>query len=212
MAAGRSLTSASIEGSVRASAGFAAWRHSLRGVAGVRLDAEFYFSSHPRDPACAPGQGDAALAAQCCGRTMVAIGAALVIGFAAFPAYSGPVAMWLLPGWRSAAAVASTGEIVEARLAIQGMDCPAFAVAITHDLQHAPCVIIARVHYPSGRAVVLYSASAALTTRLVQAVAAGYHSRPICIVPVARCSAKDDSPPGKTSMKSIAKLVVVAAL
>lgn len=166
---------------VGASAAFAAWRPYLLGVTGLLLAAGFYFAYRPRKTACAPGEACAAPSAQRRGRAALWIGTVLVIGFAAFPAYSGPVARWLLPGsGRAAVATASSQKIAEARLAIQGMDCQACAVAITHNLQTTPGVISARVLYPSGRAVVRYRSGAVTTAKLVEAVAAaGYRSHPM---------------------------------
>jgi len=166
---------------VGVSAAFAAWRPYLLGVTGALLAAGFYFAYRPRRHVCALGQACALPSAQRRGRTALWVGTGLVIAFAAFPAYSGPVARWLLPdGGISAVQTTAAGEIVEARLAIQGMDCQACAVAITHNLQNTPGVISARVLYPSGRAVVRYRAGAVSISGLVKAVAAaGYRSHPM---------------------------------
>jgi mercuric ion transport protein len=166
---------------VGASAAFTAWRPYLLGITGLLLAAGFYFAYRPRKGECAAGETCAIPSTQRRSRTTLWIGTALVIAFVAFPEYSGPVARWLLPGGRAAAAPATAaGKLAEAKLAIQGMDCPACAVAITHNLQNTPGVVSARVLYSSGRAVVRYRAGAVSTRQLVQAVAAaGYRSHPM---------------------------------
>lgn len=166
---------------VGASAAFSAWRPYLLGITGFLLAAGFYFAYRPRRSGCAAGEACAIPSAQRRGRTTLWIGTALVIALAAFPAYSGPVARWLLPGGRATAVPAtSTEKITETNLAIQGMDCPACAVTITHNLQNTPGVISADVQYSSGRAAVRYRVGAVSIRQLVAAVAAaGYSSHPM---------------------------------
>lgn len=164
---------------VGASAAFAAWRPYLLGITGALLAAGFYFAYRPAKAECAPGEACATPQGKRGQRVALWIATAVVAAFAAFPYYSAPVARALLPG-ASAAQAQSGGKIVETRLAIQGMDCQACAVAITHNLKTTPGVVNAHVFYPAGRAVVRYRAGQVTVARLVQAVAlAGYRSHPM---------------------------------
>jgi len=161
------------------STALAAWRPVLLGATSVLLVVGFYFAYRPAKVACAPDGACAAPGAKRRGRTALWVATGLVIAFAAFPYYSGPVAMSLLPG-ASAAAVQPTGTITESRLAIEGMDCSACAVAITNNLKTTPGVVSAEVFYPAGRAIVRYRAGAVSVAQLEQAVAAaGYRSHPL---------------------------------
>lgn len=161
------------------STALAAWRPVLLGATGVLLAAGFYLSYRPAKAACAPDGGCAAPGAKRRGRAALWAATGLAMAFAAFPYYSGPVAISLLPG-ASAAAVQPTGKITESRLAIEGMDCSACAVAIAHNLKTTPGVVSAEVLYPAGRAVVRYHAGAVSVAQLEQAVAAaGYRSHPL---------------------------------
>jgi mercuric ion transport protein len=163
---------------VGASAALAAWRPYLLAATGILLAAGFYFAYRPA-AACAPGEACAVPAAKHRGRIALWCATALVVAFAAFPSYSGPVATWLLPG-PGPAATAPAGRIEQTSLAIQGMDCSACAVAITHNLQRTPGVVHAQVSYPAGRAVVSYRAGEVTTAQLIKAVAAaGYRSHPM---------------------------------
>ena len=164
---------------VGASAAFAAWRPWLLAITGALLAAGFYFAYRPAKAECAPGEACAATRGRRGQRVGLWIATALVAAVAAFPYYSAPVARALLPG-SGAMQPQPTGKIVEAQLAIQGMDCQACAVAITHNLKATPGVVDAKVLYPAGRAVVRYRAGQVTVARLVHAVAlAGYRSHPM---------------------------------
>lgn len=155
---------------------FASWRPYLLGVTGALLAAGFYFAYRPAKCACAPNSACAEPMAKRRGRRALWIAGALVLSFAAFPYFSGRVAGWVLPKSHGAALTAGA-KTQETTLAIEGMDCPACAVAITHNLNRVPGVVSAQVDYPRSRAVVRYRIGEVTTGQLSAAVAAaGYRS------------------------------------
>ena len=84
-------------GIVGAAAFFAAWRPLLLVITFGLLGAGFYFAyAGPREAACEPGSACEQPASKRAGRVWLWIATALVVLFAAFPYYSGPVAKFLL--------------------------------------------------------------------------------------------------------------------
>ena len=81
---------------VGASAAFAAWRPYLLAVTFALLGLGFYYAYRPAKEACEPGAVCARPGVGRSGRIALWIAALLVVAFAAFPYYSGPVANLLL--------------------------------------------------------------------------------------------------------------------
>lgn len=164
---------------VGAAAAFAAWRPYLLVATAALLAAGFYFAYRPGRRTCAPNGACEEPAVKRRGRGALWAVSVLVLAFAAFPYYSGPVAGWLGPQKRGAA-MAPSGKIQQTTLAIEGMDCPACAVAITNNLKGIPGVVSAQVSYHTGRATIRYEAGKVSSPQLAAAVAAaGYRSHPL---------------------------------
>lgn len=148
---------------VGASSFFAAWRPYLLGVTFALLGLGFYFAYRPAARTCEPGAACTLPAAGRSGRLGLWISTVLVVGFAAFPYYSGPVASQVLAGPKTnQAQTLATAPLARERvvLAVEGLDCPACAVALETKLRATPGISKASVSYEKRQAEVEYDGSA----------------------------------------------------
>lgn len=140
-----------------ASALFAAWRPYLLIATFALLGLGFYFAYRPARQVCEPGAACARPGMAASGRLMLWIVTALVVVFAAFPYYSGPVANLILSGGDAAPVAAQAAPKLErVVLAVEGMDCPACASSVEKKLQTIPGISKASVSYETGKAEVEY--------------------------------------------------------
>lgn len=160
-----------------ASAAFAEWRPYLLAATFGLLGFGFYFAYRPARSDCGPGGVCTMPAPKRSGRLMLWFATAAVIGFAAFPYFSGTVAEFLLSQSNSTAAQTSQRppNVQHASIAIEGMDCAACATAIENKLKAVAGVREAKVSFEQGTAEVDYEKGAASVERLEKAVhEAGY--------------------------------------
>ena len=144
-------------GIVGASSFFAAWRPYLLAVTFALLGIGSYFAYRKPREVCEPGSACARPAVNRSGRIGLWIATVFVVGFAAFPYYSGPVADLLLSDGDAQASPAQQAPAVEhISFAIEGMYCPACATNIESKLRNLPGVQKARVSYEQRRADVEY--------------------------------------------------------
>lgn len=168
-------------GIVGASLLFAAWRPYLLALTFVLLGAGFYFAYRKPREACEPGAACARPAVNRSGRAGLWIATVFVVGFAAFPYYSGPVADLLLSDGDAQATAAQQPPSVEhVSFAIEGMYCPACAASIETKLKSLPGVQQARVSYEERRADVEYFSGAVSKGQFEKVILdAGFHARQI---------------------------------
>lgn len=159
------------------SAAFAEWRAYLLTLTFGLLGLGFYFAYRPAKRECGPGRVCTMPAPKRSGRLMLWFATAAVIGFAAFPYFSGTVAEFLLSQSHSEAAQPNQGlpKLRHASIAIEGMDCAACATAIENKLRAIPGVREAKVSFEQGTAEIDYEAGSASIEQLAKAVQeAGY--------------------------------------
>lgn len=166
-------------GIVGASAFFAAWRSYLLGLTFLLLALGFYFAYRKPGHTCEPGSACENPTTNRTGRIGLWIAVALVLGIAAFPYYSEPVARLLLTTKVSETGTASP-RFEQASFAVEGMDCTACATTIEKKLRNLDGVRTAVVSYEQKRATVEYDVNKVTVVQLEQAIQdAGYHARPI---------------------------------
>lgn len=121
---------------IGAAAAFAAWRPYLLGATFGLLGLAFYFAYRTPNEECAPGSICAVPASRHRVRMTLWLATILVLGLAAFPYFSGPVAEFLLSGSAPGAdsRKLATPSLKTASLSIEGMDCSACATAIRNKL------------------------------------------------------------------------------
>lgn len=147
---------------VGTSALFAAWRPYVLAGTFVLLVLGFYYAYRPARQACEPGGACTRPAINRSGRVTLWIAVVLVLAFAAFPYYSGPVAGLILANHRTSPGEAhkpSGPAAQRALLAIDGLDCPACAASLEAKLRAIPGVSGASVSYEQRRAEVEYDGS-----------------------------------------------------
>lgn len=170
------LTGLSVVG---ASAAFAAWRPYLLGLTFALLGVGFYYAYRPVKAECAPGSECAMPATKRSGGLVLWLTTVIVIAFALFPYYSGPVAEVLLSGAPTSAAASSTASLQHASFAIEGMDCAACATAIEEKLKAVAGARTVRVSYEKKIAEIDFD-SVASSEQFQEAIeAAGYRARRI---------------------------------
>ena len=168
-------------GIVGSSAFFAAWRPYLLALTFALLGIGFYFAYRQPREACEPGSACARPAVNRSGRIGLWIATLFVVGFAAFPYYSGPVADLLLSGGDAQTTAAPQAPSVEhISFAIEGMYCPVCATNIESKLKSLPGVQKARVSYPQRRADIDYVSAYVSREQLEKVIQdAGYRARQI---------------------------------
>ncbi len=165
---------------VGAAATFAQWRPYLLAVTFGLLGLGFYLAYRQTRGHCEPGSACARLTTKRSGRLLLWFAAIAVIGFAAFPYYSAPVAALLLrsDGIEPALVRQAAPQLEHLSLTIEGMDCAACAAAIEKKLKAVPGVHEASVSYERGRAEIDYDSKSASVGQLEKAIQeAGYRSR-----------------------------------
>ncbi|RMG52278.1 MAG: heavy-metal-associated domain-containing protein, partial [Acidobacteria bacterium] len=119
-------------GSFGAAAAFEAWRPYLLGVTFALLGAAFYLTYRKREVACADGTCRVSSAPRW-NKIMLWVATVMVVLFAAFPYYSGPLlaALSRNAGQSSQeSAPAATQQQTRARIAISGMTCDGCAASV----------------------------------------------------------------------------------
>jgi copper chaperone CopZ len=156
---------------VGAAAAFAAWRPYLLGLTFALLGFGFYFAYRPAKQACEPGAVCARPGLGRSGRFALWMVTILVLAFAAFPYYSGPVANLILSeGAPVSVQERDTPKLERAVLAVEGMDCPACASSLESKLKAMPGVSKAHVSYETGKAEVEFDSAKIALTQIENAI------------------------------------------
>lgn len=159
-------------GSFGAAAAFEAWRPYLLGVTFALLGAAFYLTYRKREVACADGTCRVSSAPRW-NKIMLWVATVMVVLFAAFPYYSGPLlaALSRNAGQSSQeSAPAATQQQTRARIAISGMTCDGCAASVKVALEEIAGVTSATVSYEKGEAIVTYDAARVTTEQLKKAI------------------------------------------
>ena len=160
-------------GSFGAAALFEAWRPYLLGVTFALLAAAFYFTYRKREVACADGTCKVSSASRW-NKVMLWIASAVVLLFATFPYYSGPLLAPLNRNGdqtkQSASTSAPVPPLTQARLTISGMTCSGCAASLEAALADVPGVASAKASYEKGEAIVEYDAARVTTEQLKEVV------------------------------------------
>ena len=162
-------------GAIAVGAAFEHWRPYLLGVTGLLLGTGFVLAYRDHRKACAPGS---LCATKPMSRwTFIALGtvAALVVGVAAFPYYSGPVAEAVV-GTSSPNHTVGSAALAKVTFQIPDMDCPACVVVLSASLRKAPGVADAKLDADSREAVVTYDSATLTVAALEKLISdAGFH-------------------------------------
>ncbi len=162
-------------GAIAAGVAFEKWRPYLLGLTGLLLVAGLIFAWRDWKRGCAPGSACAAKPIRRWNWIALGVVAALAVGLAAFPYYSGAVARMALraPG---PARSASAAHVSKAVFRIPDLDCPACAVSLSAALRNLPGVLEVSSDVDVHRAVVTYDPTALNATALENVIAsAGFH-------------------------------------
>ena len=138
-----------------AAAAFAAWRPYLLAVTFGLLGLGYYLAYRPAREQCDPAAACARPGVNRSGRLLLWFATALVIAFAAFPYYSGPVAAFLLSG-RSAQALSPAPSPRTARINVKGMSCGSCAASVKKALRETTGVKSAEISLEKGLATIVY--------------------------------------------------------
>jgi len=165
-------------GVIAAGAAFEKWRPYLLGVTGLLLAGGFLVAYRGRKAACAPGSLCAATRVRRWSLVALGLTAALALGLAAFPYYSGAVAKVVL-GAPGSVRSQTSGRVVKAAFRIPDMDCPACAVSLSAALRKLPGVLDVNLNVDTHRAVVTYDPASQSEAVLEKAISsAGFHPSP----------------------------------
>jgi len=160
-------------GSFGAAAVFESWRPYLLGVTFALLAAAFYSTYRKREVACADGTCAVSRAPRW-NKAMLWIATAVVLLFAAFPYYSGPLLAALNRNGdqtkQSASPSAPVAQLTQARLTVSGMTCGSCAASLEAALADIPGVASAKASYENGQAIVEYDAARVTTEQLKEVV------------------------------------------
>lgn len=165
---------------VGAAAAFAVWRPYLLAATFVLLGLGFYFAYRTPKGECAPGSICAVPTSRRRVRMTLWLAAILVLGLAAFPYFSGPVAEFLLSGSTagSDSPRPATSRFKTASLLIEGMDCSACATAVQSKLNAVRGVRRASVSFERRAAEIEFDPGLASVDQLEKAAKeAGYRVR-----------------------------------
>lgn len=165
---------------VGAATAFAAWRPYLLAATLVLLGLGFYFAYRTPKEECTPGSVCAVPASRRRIRITLWLAAILVLGLAAFPYFSGPVAEFLLSGSTSGSGSPkpATSRFKTASLSIEGMDCSACATAVQNKLNAIRGVRRANVSFERRAAEIEFDPGLASVDQLQKVVEeAGYRVR-----------------------------------
>lgn len=160
-------------GSFGAAAVFETWRPYLLGVTFALLAAAFYYTYRQREVACADGTCKVSRAPRW-NKAMLWIATAVVLLFAAFPYYSGPLLAALNRNGdqtkQSASPSTPVPQLTQARLTVSGMTCGGCAASLEAALADIPGVVSAKASYEKGEAMVEYDAARVTTEQLKEVV------------------------------------------
>jgi copper chaperone CopZ len=162
-------------GAIAAGVALEKWRPYLLGVTGLLLAAGLIVAWRDWKRGCAPGSACAAKPIRRWNWIALGVVAALTVGLAAFPYYSGAVARMALRALGPARS-ASAAHVSQAVFRIPDLDCPACAVSLSSALRKLPGVLDVRSDVDAHRAVVTYDPAALNATALENIIAsAGFH-------------------------------------
>jgi copper chaperone CopZ len=162
-------------GAIAAGAEFEKWRPYLLGVTGLLLAAGLIFAWRDRKTNCAPKSMCATKSISRWNWIALALVAALAVGLAAFPYYSGAVARMAL-GAPGPAQSVSAAHVAKAIFRIPDLDCPACAVSLSSALRKLPGVLDVSSDVDAHRAVISYDPTALNATALENVITgAGFH-------------------------------------
>lgn len=153
---------------------FEPWRPYFLGVTGLLLAGGFLMAYRDYKKECKPGS-------VCATRPMtrwsfIALGivAALVIGLAAFPYYSGAVTHALVGNTPNN--TVSSGVLATVTFQVPDMDCPACAVVLAATFEKLPGVTDAKLDVDNRKAVVTYNPGSQNIATLAKVISdAGFH-------------------------------------
>ena len=169
------LTAVTGLGVLAAGAKFEHWRPYFLGLTGLLLVGGFLLAFRDYKKACKPGT-------MCATKPMrrwnfIALGAvaALVVGLAAFPYYSGAVAR-VFVGKSVASNTVGAASLATITFRIPDMDCPACAVSLGATFHKLPGVTNAKLDVNSRQAVVTYDPGLQNIAALEKVISdAGFH-------------------------------------
>ena len=169
------LTAVTGLGVLATGAKFEHWRPYFLGVTGVLLAGGFLLAFRDYKRACKPGS-------VCAAKPMtrwnfIALGAvaALVIGLAAFPYYSGAVTHALV-GTSVPNNTVGSDALATVTFQVPDMDCPACAVVLAATFQKLPGVTDAKLDVDNREAVVTYDPGSQSIATLKKVISdAGFH-------------------------------------
>jgi copper ion binding protein len=167
-------------GSFSAATLFEAWRPYLLGITSVLLAAAFYFTYRKREVACADGTCKVGSAPRW-NKVLLWIATVVVILFAAFPYYSGPLLAALNrgPNQHKAGAVqvispheeqAATSKLATATISVEGMTCGGCVASVRQALLKREGVKSADVSLEKKQAIVKYDPAKVTPEQLVEAI------------------------------------------
>ncbi len=169
------LTAITGVGVLAAGTKFEHLRPYFLGATGVLLAAGFLLAFRDYRKACKPGSVCATKPVSRWNFIVLGTVAALVIGLAAFPYYSGAVARALV-GNSSANTTVTASSLATVTFRIPDMDCPACAVSLSATFQKLPGVRDAKLDVNSRQAVVTYDPSSQNIPSLQKVISdAGFH-------------------------------------
>lgn len=172
------LTAVTGVGVLAAGTSFERWRPYLLGVTALLLGAGVLLAYRDPKKACAPGS-------LCATKPMsrwnfIALGtlAALVVGLAAFPYYSGSVAQAVV-GKPGLSKTFSPAALATVTFRVPDMDCPACAVTLSATFRKLPGVADAKLDVNSRKAFVTYDPATQSVAALEKVINdAGFHPSP----------------------------------
>ncbi|HWZ42652.1 MAG TPA: mercuric transporter MerT family protein [Candidatus Saccharimonadales bacterium] len=160
-----------------ASAFFEAWRPELLAVTMALLGLGFYFAYRKPKQACAPGSACERPTVNRAGRLWLWISAALIVLFAAFPHYSGPVAEFVLSdgGSQPQSASADSGpQFTKVTFVVEGL-CPSCAKSVEDKLKQLKGIHSVAVSDENGQTDVEFDSTSVSEQEIGKAIeAAGY--------------------------------------
>lgn len=146
------------------------------GATGVLLAGGFFLALRDYRKACTPGSVCATKSVSRWNSIVLGTVAAVVVGLAAFPYYSGSVAR-VLVGKSAANSTVRAASLATITFRIPDMDCPACAVSLSATLQKLPGVKDAKLDVSSRQAVVTYDPSSQNIPSLQKVISdAGFHT------------------------------------
>jgi len=164
-------------GSFGAATLFEAWRPYFLGITFALLAAAFYFTYRQREVACADGTCKVTSAPRW-NKVLLWIATVVVILFAAFPYYSGPLSAALnrngdqrkVLSPEKAQATISDFKLATATIQVEGMTCGGCAASVRQALAKREGVKSVEVSLEKKQAIVMYDPAKVTPKQLTEAI------------------------------------------